>query len=221
MLANVHQFPEQQSQLLLPGEAGNIELLVDVPRVPALGITAIICHPHPLMGGTMHNKVVTTMARTLRDSGINTISFNFRGVGQSEGKHDYGRGESADLQTIAAWLRQVRPADRLWLAGFSFGSLVALQTAKRLAIRLLIAIAPPVHYPEFATLSAPECPWILIQGEEDEVVNPAQVYEWVKNQQNQPEMIRMAAAGHFFHGHLIELKAQLTAKINLHLSAEQ
>src|SRR5690606_10174585 len=131
--------------LVLPGPAGALEVAVDLPeadvaRVPA---TAIVCHPLPTEGGTMHNKVVTMAARALRELGVATVRFNFRGTGASAGEFDEGRGERDDLRAVAEWVRAQRPVDQLWLAGFSFGAWVSLSMAAELQPSLLVSIAPP------------------------------------------------------------------------------
>lgn len=213
MLTTIDQFPEKETKLFISGPAGNIETWVELPRTSGTGITAIICHPHPQMGGTMNNKVVTTTARAMRELGVNTVRFNFRGVEQSAGGFANGIGESDDLLTVIQWVQQHRPMDIIWLAGFSFGSFVALKTITQIHPQLLLCIAPPVHYPEFGYLSSPACPWLVVQGEQDDVVNPEQVYAWVEQQQNRPTIVRLADAGHFFHGHLIALKESLISAL--------
>ena len=177
------RFPATATTLLLPGPVGAIEVATDVPtpEVARTG-TAIICHPHPLQGGTMHNKVVTTLERALRELGLATVRFNFRGVGASQGSFDGGHGETDDALALAAWVQRVRPGDALWMAGFSFGSYVALSVATTLPVRQLITVAPAVTRLDFSALPMPACPWLVIQGEADEVVDPAAVYAYVAAQ---------------------------------------
>ena len=144
-------FPGRADSVLLPGPAGAIELACALPDVAnARAGAAIICHPHPLQGGTMHNKVVTIIERALLELGLATVRFNFRGVGKSEGMHDNGAGETDDVVAIAHWLRRVRPGDALWLGGFSFGSYVALRAAPRVEPAQMILVAPPVGRWDFA-----------------------------------------------------------------------
>lgn len=200
----MHPFPTHETTFLLPGPAGRIELLVT--PAPDATATAIICHPHPLFGGTMHNKVVTTMARSFKELGLNTVRFNFRGVGQSEGMHDDGHGETDDVIAIAQWLQSVRPNDALWLSGFSFGGFVAASSATRLMVSRLITIAPMVSRFHTAKLPSITCPWIIIQGEQDEIIAPEDVYAWIETLQPKPTLIRIPHAGHFFHGQLMELR---------------
>ena len=131
-------FPEAQAELRLAGPAGAIEAAIDRPDPQhARAGTVIVCHPHPLHGGSMHNKVVVMVERSLRELGLNTLRFNFRGVGASEGEYDDGRGETLDLLAVAEWVARTRPGDALWLAGFSFGSYVALLAAQGLPSRVI------------------------------------------------------------------------------------
>ncbi|HEY0231426.1 MAG TPA: alpha/beta hydrolase [Dokdonella sp.] len=201
-------FPLTAAPLLLPGSAGALELACSPPEADsARAGVAIICHPHPLQGGTMTNKVVTTLERSLLDLGLATVRFNFRGVGQSEGVHDSGNGESDDLVAIAAWARAQRPGATLWLAGFSFGSYVVLRAAGRLQPAQLILVAPPVGRQDFSGIAAPACPWLIVQGEADEVVDPAAVFAWAATLQPPPTLVRMPDTSHFFHRRLIELRS--------------
>lgn len=203
-------FPEQGGALLLPGPAGAIELAcaLPAPELARNGV-AIIAHPHPLQGGTMHNKVVTILERALLELGCATVRFNFRGVGHSEGVHDNGVGETDDLVAIAAWLRAVRPDATLWLAGFSFGSYVTLRAAARVEPSQLILIAPPVGRWDFSEVAAPACPWLIVQGEEDEVVDAQAVFAWAAALVPQVQLVRMPETGHFFHRRLMDLRGVL------------
>jgi alpha/beta superfamily hydrolase len=148
-------------------------------------------------------------ARALTESGLATVRFNFRGVGRSEGQFDNGRGEVLDLLAVANWVRRQRPGDALWLAGFSFGSWVALQGARQLPVAQMISIAPPVGLREFAGVLPPPCPWLLIQGEADEIVSAAAVFEWAASLETPPTVVRMAETGHFFHRRLIDLRGAI------------
>jgi len=203
-------FPTRHSEFLLRGPAGAIECAVDVPE-PAdeRPATIIICHPHPLHSGTMRNKVVTIMERSMRELGLRTVRFNFRGAGESEGEHDDGYGETDDLFAVAEWVRRTRPADELWLGGFSFGSYVALRAALNLQIGQLISIAPPVDRYPFDSLHHPEAPWLVIQGDEDEVVNIDAVRHWIRSLDPEPELVVMKEADHFFHRRLMDLRGLL------------
>jgi alpha/beta superfamily hydrolase len=200
-------FPAGGGALALPGPAGSIELACAVPAADAARAgTAVIAHPHPLQGGTMHNKVVTILERALLELGLATVRFNFRGVGQTEGVHDNGVGETDDLVAIGEWVRAQRPGDALWLAGFSFGSYVTLRAAPRLAPQQLILVAPPVGRWDFADVAAPTCPWLIVQGDEDEVVDAKAVAAWAASLQPAVQLVRMPETGHFFHRRLMDLR---------------
>lgn len=203
-------FPDQAASFALPGPAGKLECISDVadPAEARRG-TAVICHPHPLQGGTMHNKVVTMVERALRESGLDTIRFNFRGTGASEGSFDNGVGESDDLAAVVAWARRLRPNDALWLAGFSFGSYVSIRSAVRLQADALISIAPPAGRWDFEQIDPPQCPWLVVQGEEDEVVDPQAVYDWIDSLAQPPELVRMPETSHFFHRRLMDLRGAI------------
>lgn len=204
--ASAPSFPAASSALNLPGPAGLLETLVELPEQDARRGTAVICHPHPLHGGTMHNKVVTMLSRSLVELGLATVRFNFRGVGASAGSYDDGNGETDDLRAVVDWVRRERPDDALWLAGFSFGSYVALRAAAALAPQQLIQIAPPVGRWAFETITLPDCPWLIVQGEADEVVDPAAVFAWAANLPKNAQLVRMAETSHFFHRRLMDLR---------------
>jgi len=211
------RFPDAAATFLLPGPAGAIEMATAPAESAARAGTAILCHPHPLQGGTMQNKVVTTLERSLRELGLATVRFNFRGVGASEGSFDDGVGETDDLAAIAEWVRKVNPGDVLWLAGFSFGSYVAFRGAKRLDAAQLIQIAPPASRWAFGEVEAPGCPWLVVQGEADEVVDPAAVYAWIDAMAEPPQLIRMPDTSHFFHRRLLELRDAVKSAVSANL----
>lgn len=195
--------------LTIPGPAGRIEAALDLPEAGALvqPVLAIVCHPLPTEGGSMHNKVVTMAARALRESGVTTLRFNFRGVGQSEGVFDDGQGELDDLRAVAAWARGEHPEKALWLAGFSFGAWVSLRAAGELGAAALISIAPPVGRSwSFDDIAIPTIPWLLIQGEADEIVDARAVFDWVDTLPQAPLVVKMPDTSHFFHRKLIDLR---------------
>lgn len=199
-------FPEKETTFLYPGAAGDIEVLTTMPEHTPVRASVIICHPHPLYGGTMGNKVVSTLARAFSNLGLRTVRFNFRGVGKSAGMHDEGRGETADLLGLAHWLQTLFPQDELWLAGFSFGGFVAATAATQLQVNQLITIAPQASRFLSPALPPITCPWLIIQGEEDDVVSPQELYAWLETRHPAPKLIRIPQAGHFFHGHLLVLR---------------
>jgi len=199
----------QDETTLLSGPVGDIEILESAPK-NALPITAIICHPHPLYGGTMHNKVITTMARAFHELRVKTIRFNFRGVGKSAGAHDNGLGETMDALFLAEWVKESHPHDKIWFAGFSFGAFVAYSaTTQWPTTTQLICIAPQVSRFLASKLPLPACPWLIIQGEKDEIVSSDDVFAWIDTVYPKPTVIRFPDVGHFFHGHLLALRKTL------------
>jgi len=203
-------FPDVAASFMLDGPAGKLETISDVaePACARRGV-AVICHPLTTEGGTMHNKVVTMAERGLRESGLDTVRFNFRSAGNSEGTYDKGRGEGHDLAAVVAWVRRTRPDDALWLAGFSFGSYVSIANAVSLRADTLISIAPPVGRWAFEKLALPTCPWLIVQGEADEVVEPQAVFDWVDTLKHKPQLVRMPDTSHFFHRRLMDLRGAI------------
>ena len=203
-------FPREATTLLLPGPAGALEVAVDPTDCPPRPAVAILCHPLPTEGGSMHNKVVTIAARALRELGLDTVRFNFRGTGHSEGSFDEGAGEADDLRAVAAWVRAQRPGSALWLAGFSFGAYVSLRAAADLDPAALISIAPPVARSwDFDAIVPPQCPWLVVQGEADEIVDPQAVFAWVDALPQPPLLVRMPDTSHFFHRKLMDLRGAI------------
>ena len=196
--------------LTIPGPAGRLEAALDPAAAPVRPILAIVCHPLPTEGGTMHNKVVTMTARALRECGITTLRFNFRGAGASEGRFDNGEGELDDLRAVAGWAREHFPGHALWLAGFSFGAWVSLRAAEELGAAALISIAPPVGRGwQFDDIALPTMPWLVIQGDADEIVDAAAVREWVSALPTPPTLVEMPGTSHFFHRKLMDLRGAL------------
>jgi hypothetical protein len=202
-------------RLAIPGPSGALEVIAEYPGAEYPGAEdsgavgtryAIVCHPHSLYGGTMENKVVTTVARALRAAGMPTLRFNFRGVGRSEGVFDAGLGETADAAVVASYGAARWPARSLVIAGFSFGAYVALRLAQQRPAQYLITVAPPLQRFDFSALRPPSCPWLVVQGEADEVVDPRSVIGWVAALEPRPQFLLMPGVGHFFHGNLHELR---------------
>ena len=205
-------FPSAHQSLLLDGPAGALEAVVDFPEpAEARPLVAVVCHPLPTEGGTMHNKVVTMVARALRELGATTVRFNFRGTGASAGEFDDGRGEREDLRAVVDWVQDARPGDRLWLAGFSFGAYVTLAAAAELLPDAVISIAPPAAGRgwDFAAIPAPDVPWLVVQGDADEIVDPNAVYAWIDGLARQPQLVRMPDTSHFFHRKLVDLRGAI------------
>lgn len=202
-------FPDRSGELSLAGSAGRLQVVVDVPDtdVTPQPVVAVVCHPLPTEGGTLHNKVVTMAARALRELGVTTVRFNFRGTGQSEGRFDEGHGESDDLRTVVEWVRAQRPGQALWLAGFSFGAFVSVRMAVQLQPALLLSIAPPADRGwGLVDAPLPDMPWIVIQGEADEIVSPQAVYDWLDALPREVLLLKLPDTSHFFHGKLLELR---------------
>ena len=202
-------FPAVDSTLMLEGPAGPLEVQVEWPDVgqSAQNATAIVCHPLPTGGGTKDNKVVTTTAKAFREMGMPSVRFNFRGTGKSAGAFDNGVGELADLLAIVQWVRTARPNTTLWLAGFSFGSYVSLSAVAQARPDYLLSIAPPAGRWDFASIAAPAMPWLVVQGEADELVDAATVKQWFDGlHAPHASYISMPETSHFFHGKLIDLR---------------
>ncbi|MGH8355040.1 MAG: alpha/beta hydrolase [Pseudomonas sp.] len=195
--------------LLLDGPVGPLEALyLDQPQARGL---ALICHPNPVQGGSMLNKVVSTLQRTARDAGYATLRFNYRGVGASAGQHDLSRGEVDDAEAAAAWLCAQHPGRALSLFGFSFGGYVAARLGGRLEeqgieLARLVMVAPAVTRLAADDRLPVQCPLTLIQPEEDEVISPAAVFAWSGALGRPHELLKVAECGHFFHGKLTDLK---------------
>jgi len=200
-------------RVLVAGPAGQIECAIDLPATPPIG-TAVVCHPHPQHGGTMDNKVVQTLARSLLQLGWRSVRFNFRGIGASQGAWNDGVGEIDDaLAVIGAF------ADRSFmLAGFSFGAYVASQAAARLPEgarpQRMVLVGPSTERQQMAPVPADT---VVIHGETDDVVPLAATLAWARPQSL--PVIVFPGVGHFFHGQLGLLKnvvvQELTPRIPL------
>lgn len=211
MPLNQLEFDQKNSATtFINGMVGELEVLVTKPEVETETTPiAIISHPHPLYGGAMTNKVVHILAKSFAEMGAITVRFNFRGVGKSAGKYDDGIGEAEDLHVLVAELKQWRPQAPIWLAGFSFGAYVTVRAQATIQAEKLLLVAPPVSMYPFAELAEITVPYIVIQGGQDEVIDATAVKKWVSEQKNQPQLIWMEEAGHFFHGKLIDVKESL------------
>jgi uncharacterized protein len=204
----------------IAGPAGALEAVLEEPHSRAGAAFGVICHPHPLHGGTLANKVVFTLARALQELGVPTLRFNFRGVGASEGAFAGGTGEAADALAVVAWGKERWPSAAPFMLGFSFGAAVAFGTAASAAAQLLVTVAPPIARAASAPpieraagierlLSesvTPRCPWLIVQGDADEIVDAAAVLEWAAQRVPAPTVRVLEGAGHFLHGRLVELR---------------
>jgi alpha/beta superfamily hydrolase len=153
----------------------------------------------------MNNKVVHTLARAFNELGIKALRFNYRGVGASHGVYDEGNGETLDALAVLDWANDCWPGVPLYLAGFSFGGAVAIRAARQRRIERLVTVAPAIERIS-AEPALPECPWLLIQGSADELLDPAATQRWVVSLPRPPQLVMLEGVSHFFHGHLTQLK---------------
>lgn len=200
--------------LIVNGVIGDLEVELIIPENPDFRFLAIIGHPHSLYGGTMHNKVVTTLSSVYSKLNIPSIKFNFRGVGKSHGEYDAGIGESMDMLLLVKLWKEIYPKAKLFFAGFSFGSYVAYRAAAIFKLNSgestsLITIAPSVNKYDYKEYSLDSTPWLIVQGDNDEIVDAKSVYDFAKSFTPSLKIFDFENTGHFFHGKLIELKSRL------------
>ncbi len=193
--------------LFIEGPVGRLEAILDSPRDRQAVGSAVVCHPHPQHGGTMHNKVAHTLARAFVRQGYRTLRFNFRGTESSEGRYDDGVGELDDALAAIGRMRAEQPHAPVWLSGFSFGAAIAIRAAVAVEVAGLISVAPAVYRFAQGLSGQPSCPWLIVQGDEDELVAVDQTIEWVNGLEPGPELLVMPGAEHFFHGRLVELRS--------------
>lgn len=202
--------PPRSQKMTLAGPAGGLEALLEVPADSEPLGAVVVCHPHPQYGGTMHNKVAHTLARSFVRMGFAALRFNFRGTQGSEGEYDEGVGELADVQAALTWMRDEFPGHPLWLAGFSFGAAIALRAAISDPVAGLITVAPAVRRFANGLDEQPQCPWLVVQGDEDELVDIEETIAWFNDLQPGPALTVVPGAEHFFHGRLIDLRGIVT-----------
>jgi alpha/beta superfamily hydrolase len=194
----------------LKGPAGNLEALLQEREGVHPPVVALVCHPHPLYGGTMHNKVAHRLASTLFARGAAVLRFNFRGVGRSEGVHDRGRGELQDSLALLDWMRRRHPEAEAWAAGFSFGSWVASRlAASEPAVKRLLLVAPPVHTQTFEEMRTCAVPKLVIQGTADDVCKPENLARVFPGWAEPKRLELVEGASHFFDRRLAELGAAI------------
>jgi len=199
---------------LLDGPQGNLEAIINIPKnSKTFAHYAVICHPHPLHEGSMSNKIVHTIAKTLTKNNIPSVQFNFRGVGKSEGEFDNAIGEQQDLIAVEKAIHSLFPQQSLYLAGFSFGAYVALHTQATLNAEKLILVAPPIRTLNFSDPPYPTCPCLLIQGLDDDVIDSSATINWAENSNADITISKHKNVGHFFHGHLVELSRTIESFI--------
>jgi alpha/beta superfamily hydrolase len=205
----VAQRPPLAERVRIPGPAGELEALIETPQqegAAPVRAFAVVCHPHPLYGGTLDNKVVYTVARAFQQRGAPAIRFNYRGVGASAGTYDEGRGETLDALAVIAYGRRRWPQASLWLGGFSFGGAVAVRAAGQAEPARVVLVAPAVNRIDVGGEPAPGCPWLVVQGDADELVPAAQVLAWAQALKPPPVITVLPETGHFFHGRINELR---------------
>lgn len=203
----------ETKSLFIDGPSGALESLAENFDHSDNGIM-IVCHPHPQHGGTMDNKVVHSLAKAGQELGLATLRFNYRGVGKSEGEYAQGIGETDDLLAVIDWLDDHFHGAPIWLAGFSFGAYVAMRASGQRETKQLITVAPAVNLLRFEGLKPPTCPWLLLQGTDDEIVPFEKVQAWLEQLDAPPETIFFEGVGHFFHGQLVKLRSTLVEKLS-------
>jgi alpha/beta superfamily hydrolase len=196
--------------LTFAGPAGTIEAALHERDGRPHELTAVVCHPHPMYGGTLHNKVVHRVASTLHEMGAEVLRFNFRGVGRSDGEHDEGTGELEDARAAVQWMRARYRGARLWLAGFSFGSWVAARlAASDPAVERLIMVAPPVTRSGFEVLRHCAVPKLVVQGRADTLCPPADLEREFPRWAEPKTLVWVPEATHFFDRQLASLGAAI------------
>ena len=198
--------------LFVPAPHGRLEAILKEPRAGSIRGVALVLHPHPLFGGTMHNKVVFRAAAALNDAGLVTLRINFRGVGQSTGSHDEGYGERDDVRAGLDYLAENYPGQEITLCGFSFGARVGLEVgiADERVVRL-ISIGTPVDKYDFGFLAARRKPILFVHGEHDEYGDVTRLRELAAKIKVPVELRIIKGAGHFFDDQLDELKRVIAA----------
>ena len=187
------------SHITLEGPAGPLEAVLQVHDHGEHSIAAVICHPHPLYGGTLHNKVVHRVAATFHGLGAAVLRFNFRGVGRSAGLHDQGAGELEDARAAWNYMRERWPHARRWLGGFSFGSWVGARLAAELNdVEQLLLVAPPVHSSPFDVLRRATVPKNVVQGTSDTVCPLAKLQAEFPYWAPPKRLATVEGASHFF-----------------------
>lgn len=200
----------KSERLFIAGPVGRLEAVFETAALAETNGTVVVCHPHPQHGGTLHNKVAHSLARAFVHMGFDALRFNFRGTEQSEGQFDEGVGELDDALAAMAWMREKRPNNALWLAGFSFGAAIAVRAAVESNVDGLVSVAPAVSRFAQGLEQQPQCPWLVVQGDEDELVDVDETIAWMNGLEPGPELLILPGAEHFFHGRLLELRQVVT-----------
>jgi alpha/beta superfamily hydrolase len=209
--------------LFIPAPHGRLEAILKAPHGSGASGLALVLHPHPLGGGTMHNKVVFRAASALNDAGLVTLRINFRGVGQSTGEHDDGRGEIEDVRVSLDYLTKQYGSEPITLAGFSFGSRVGMEVGiSDERVRNLISIGTPVDKYDFTFLKSCRKPILFVHGDRDEfgAADKVQALAASLPVEARARVEVIKDADHFFNGHLDEMKRAITEWISERMNAE-
>jgi uncharacterized protein len=207
--------------LFLPGPVGRLEAVLWTPRNPTPPtLAAVVCHPHPLFGGTMHNKVVFQVAKSIDALGAPVLRFNFRGAGLSEGVHDRSIGERDDVRAALQFLIAEFPGVPLLIAGFSFGSVVGLRVGCQASeAAQLIALGLPVNNSDVSFLFECRKPKLFVHGSNDEHGAVRKVEELVSTLPGENRLVIVEGVDHFFTGKLSEVDQAITTWLLEHVPA--
>ncbi|GBC83063.1 hypothetical protein HRbin10_02203 [bacterium HR10] len=203
--------------LMLPSSVGPLEAILEEGSSSDPKAVAILCHPHPQYGGTMHNKVVVRAAQAFQEAGMATLRFNFRGVGRSAGTFDFGEGEQEDVAAAIAFMAERYPKRPIWLTGYSFGAWVGLKVGARdERVTTLVAIGAAVALADFRFLEECAKPKLFIHGTKDEFAPLEHLQALMLTLPEPKDLILIEGADHFFTGKLEELKDELLRYIRTH-----
>jgi len=196
----------------IPTPLGHLEGILKPEEAGVIPIySALVCHPHPLYGGTMHNKVVFKVAQTLQSLNMPALRFNFRGVGHSTGTYDEGRGEMDDVRYALEFLSRRYPGLPVVLGGFSFGAYVGLRVAAvDDRVQAMIGLGVPARMLNGDVLEGSQKPKLIIQGTNDELAPYDQTAQWFEQVPAPKSMVAVRGADHFFQGRLDEVQAIIT-----------
>jgi len=201
----------------IEGPAGQLEAMLWTVADPDPSLVALVCHPHPLFGGTMHNKVVYQTAKALHEAGMPVLRFNFRGAGRSQGTHDQGRGEQDDVRAALDYLAEHFPAKPILLAGFSFGAWVELRVGcEDERVKGSIGLGLPVDSSDFGYLRSCTKPKLIIQGGKDQFGSRAKLEALFGTWPEPRRLVIVEGADHFFAGKLDRVAAVVAEWLNQH-----
>jgi alpha/beta superfamily hydrolase len=205
----------ESRNFFLAGPAGRLEAILWSPSAGSPPIAAVVCHPHPLFGGTMHNKVVYQAAKSLDALGLPVLRFNFRGTGMSEGKHDRGEGERGDVRVALDFLATEFPNIPLLVAGFSFGCWVGLRVGcEDERVTSLIGLGAPVNNADFSYLARCGKPKLFVHGSNDIYGDPVKLNNLVASLPGENKIVVVEDADHFFVGKLDQVDAAIANWMN-------